>query len=309
MNTIFEGTEKKLEIFVNNPDLSLREDPFLDWNSLLQICHATILSYHHFKDVSEYLLSESSLFIYDSQIILITCGQTPLYKLIDFFFQHWSEKRISSIFYSRKNFFSPHQQLSIFEKEIASLIEYFPKKNWVNYRFGSANNDHMHVFFGSLKNIEQKDSTFELLMEGIPVEILELFRFEKKKAKVEKIRSFFSLQQFFPDLVINDHCFSPRGYSLNGVFRGQAYCTIHVSPEEEGSYISFETNILLNDYSSIMNHFLKICRPSLLMTALFSNAEGVSIENISENYTIVEKHFSRINNYDICLSRLKKNIL
>ena len=51
------------------------------------------------------------------------------------------------------------------------------------------------------------------------------------------------LRSLFPSSLIDDYLFEPCGYSMNGLDASGGFYTIHVTPEKEGSYASFETNI------------------------------------------------------------------
>lgn len=50
------------------------------------------------------------------------------------------------------------------------------------------------------------------------------------------------ITDLLPDATLDSFLFSPCGYSSNAV-QGDRYATIHVTPEEEYSYASFETNV------------------------------------------------------------------
>ena len=73
---IFEGSEKKFEIVVNNVDL--RSLPLSFWQEMVAASQAEILSSLSNDFYDAYLLSESSLFVAQDRCIMITCGQTRL---------------------------------------------------------------------------------------------------------------------------------------------------------------------------------------------------------------------------------------
>ena len=50
---------------------------------------------------------------------------------------------------------------------------------------------------------------------------------------------------------IDDFVFQPVGYSVNGLSE-HGYFTLHVTPQKERSYASFETNIALNSSKSVI---------------------------------------------------------
>ena len=67
----FEGPEKKLEILLKDKDNFVRKDNIYSWESIVNACEAEIIAKHTFQFCDAYLLSESSLFVYDDKILMI----------------------------------------------------------------------------------------------------------------------------------------------------------------------------------------------------------------------------------------------
>ena len=64
-----------------------------------------------------------------------------------------------------------------------------------------------------------------------------------------------------PGYAIDEFVFEPAGYSLNAV-RDDRYYTIHVTPEQVGSYVSFETNhVVAGDLVPLVERVIAIFRP------------------------------------------------
>ena len=60
---------------------------------------------------------------------------------------------------------------------------------------------------------------------------------------------------------VDDYLFEPSGYSLNAL-RDDSYWTLHVTPERDGSYASFETNVALGaELDSVASRLLEIFKP------------------------------------------------
>lgn len=57
-----------------------------------------------------------------------------------------------------------------------------------------------------------------------------------------KLSAELGITELLPDATLDSFLFSPCGYSSNAV-QGDRYATIHVTPEEDYSYASFETNV------------------------------------------------------------------
>jgi len=77
---VFEGPEKKLEVFFSRPASPSGFRCFDEtvWSPILADARCSILHCQPGSHFDSYLLSESSLFVYPSHVILKTCGQTTL---------------------------------------------------------------------------------------------------------------------------------------------------------------------------------------------------------------------------------------
>merc|ERR1712029_570182 len=77
------------------------------------------------------------------------------------------------------------------------------------------------------------------------------------------------IDQIIPDMKIDDHLFEPCGYSMNAILSGVQevkhtsgeYLTIHVTPEPEFSYVSFETNIPKSSYIELIQKVIELFHP------------------------------------------------
>ena len=71
------------------------------------------------------------------------------------------------------------------------------------------------------------------------------------------------LRSLFPSSLIDDYLFEPCGYSMNGLDASGGFYTIHVTPEKECSYASFETNIKGVDVDNLIRSVLAIFQPKV----------------------------------------------
>lgn len=55
-----------------------------------------------------------------------------------------------------------------------------------------------------------------------------------------------------------------------GVFQG-TYWTIHITPEPEFSYVSFETNLSQTSYDDLVRKVVEVFKPGKFVTTLFVN--------------------------------------
>jgi S-adenosylmethionine decarboxylase len=88
------------------------------------------------------------------------------------------------------------------------------------------------------------------------------------------------LAALLPNATIDSYLFSPCGFSSNAI-QGDRYATIHVTPEEEHSYASYETNLAFDgqeeggaeggpkDLKELVERVLGIFRPGRISMTLF----------------------------------------
>ena len=77
---VFEGPEKKLEVFFTAPTdgVGFRRFPRAAWSDVLADARCSILHSMGNDAFDAYILSESSLFVYPYKLVLKTCGTTTL---------------------------------------------------------------------------------------------------------------------------------------------------------------------------------------------------------------------------------------
>lgn len=286
----FEGPEKKLEIILFNPQPELRSGG--DWGKVAGAARARIIGKRETARLDAYLLSESSLFVWDCCILMITCGRTSPISALDEILKIVDRDNVAFVFYERKNFMFPDDQQSDFEVDAARMAGYFPGKS---YRLGPANHDHLHVFYWAHENaFPEPDATLQVLMNDLDPGVMELFGTDAGSDSDETgVRS--GLYQLYPDSpIVDSFGFSPYGYSMNGIL-GEKYFTVHVTPQEIGSYTSFETNVIEDDYSKIIRDVVSIFKPAKFSVVLTTSLEDrfmslhVSAANVVEGYRVSEK--------------------
>jgi len=232
---LFEGTEKKFELTVgpDGPDLRALGREF--WDTVVRRSRAEILSHAATPVMDAWLLSESSLFVGARWALMITCGRTTLIDGLLHLLDHVGQEHIASLIYERKNENFPEDQRTTFAQDTARLRALMPGSDQV---FGESDGDHISLF-----NLDRPgtpppgDTTLELLMHDIDPDLVELFT--PGGPGTAAIRERLGLTALLPDFTWDDHLFDPVGYSLNAV-RDRRYATIHVTPEREASYASFE---------------------------------------------------------------------
>ncbi len=273
MPTQFEGPEKKLEVILSSPFAGLRENADGRWDRVIKASGSEKISVAATDVMDAYLLSESSLFVWDNRILIITCGQTNLINTIPVILEIVPEDVVALLFYERKNLMYPQFQLSDFETEAARIAAFFPGKS---YRLGPANYDHVHIFYSSHAAIsEDEDATLELLMHDLHPDAILMYTPEGGQTADDIVR-LTGMDSLYPDMTIDAFVFEPFGYSLNAI-SGSYYFTIHVTPQPSGSYASFETNLVPPDYPDIINRVLNIFQPGRFSFVLTSSVNDQRI--------------------------------
>ena len=264
---IFEGPEKKLEIVTDAPFPSLRTLGGDFWERVIDGAGAKIISAVSGDACDAYLLSESSLFVCDRRVVMITCGRTKLIESALALADEIPSDHLASLIYERKNENFPLLQHTTFDEDADRLQEKLPGKRLV---FGDRKADHIALYHLDRDcEPDADDATLEVLMYDIAPETSRLF---SKNASVERLRKAIGFEEMLPGFLIDDHLFDPMGYSLNAV-KGEYYTTLHVTPQKTGSYTSFETNCDLDDRGPqrIVSRLLNFFAPERADVLLFQN--------------------------------------
>lgn len=235
--SFFEGPEKKLELVVTPESGSLRALGEEVWLRIIEAAGAKVLSALHTEHCDAYLLSESSLFVYDDWSVLITCGQTTLVDAFEELLRHVPVDQIAFLVYERKNEHYPEHQPTTFYDDARRLQSLIPGRA---LRFGDEHGHYIQLFH-STRAFEpvSGDPTLEILMHAIDPDVAR--RFTGGPSNRGAMAAALGVDSILPGFTTSEHVFEPTGYSLNAV-KGSEYYTIHVTPEAVGSYVSFETN-------------------------------------------------------------------
>lgn len=86
--------------------------------------------------------------------------------------------------------------------------------------------------------------------------------------------------------------------------------TIHITPEPEFSYVSFESNIPEASYEEIIRRVLNTFKPGKFVVTIFANKESIAAScpreleqndylNSSEDWLRTDAQYCRFKNYDL----------
>lgn len=288
----FEGPEKVVEVDFSptaGPVDGVRQLTRANWEDILSDAGITILSAHSGPDFDSFVLSESSLFVYPHNVLLKTCGRsTPFLCLTKL--QKYSEAlgcEIEWLAFMRKNFTYPTAQLFPHvghSEEVKYLHGFLPGDMFV---LGALTGDHWFVFIADrYKRLaaETNDRTLDIMMFDVDQSVAALFYHDgdgpgdeitvSPSLECDKVTAASGIHGIFPGAFVHGWVFAPCGYSCNGVV-GSSYFTIHVTPQEKSSYVSFGTNVKLADYSDIVQKVLAIFKPQRFTMTMFADLQGV----------------------------------
>ena len=250
----FEGPEKKIEVIVKNNLLDFSNS---FWEKLVETSGAKILSEVSNLDAKAYLLSESSLFVWKHHFLMITCGETTLINSLLYFIDSQGVEDIESVIFQRKNEYFSQLQKTTFAEDVKKLKKHLAGQA---LRFGYL--DEHHNFMYHLNHPYQPfpgDVTTEILMYHIQGVAAEKLRCENQS--LEDIRKLLNLEDILKNFQVDDYLFKPCGYSLNAINQ-KKYITVHITPQEDSSYVSFETNLnLKKDYPGLCERILNVFQP------------------------------------------------
>jgi S-adenosylmethionine decarboxylase len=207
---------------------------------------------------SAYLLSESSLFVLEHKVLMITCGRTRLTAAVDRMLDRVPPDQVRLLIYQRKNEIFPHTQPTSFFDDVTDLSRRVTGRA---FQFGNEDEHHLYLFhLDRPYDTTDRDFTVEVLMYGIDSEVRRRFA-PGPDADTADVRRESGLDGLLAGFVCDDHLFDPSGYSLNGI-RGDEYVTLHVTPDEISSYVSLETNCCFGDaWEATLRRVLDVFRP------------------------------------------------
>lgn len=272
--TGFEGPEKRLEIdFKKNLDKpdGLRTITKDQWQEMLNFSACTIIGQTSNEHFDSFVLSESSLFVFSHKIMIKTCGTTTLLKIIPKLLEYAQtcDLEVELVMYSRKNFLFPDQQQfphTDWRVELEYLDNHFDGNSYI---LGPLTDDHWYLYLADYSDSTidtSKEQTLEIMMHNLdPTAAINFYR---KEGTADRDK-FPGVAELIPGQETDEFNFSPCGYSMNGLC-DKVYSTIHVTPEPQCSYASFETNLCLLSYSNLVSNVFEMFKPGTVTLTLFS---------------------------------------
>eukprot|EP00440_Ansanella_granifera_P002435 gb/GFBE01002646.1/.p1 GENE.gb/GFBE01002646.1/~~gb/GFBE01002646.1/.p1 ORF type:complete len:343 (+),score=86.59 gb/GFBE01002646.1/:1-1029(+) len=248
----FEGTEKRVEIdFRGSGDL--RNVPRSHWDEVIRLSGTQILNCKVTKEFTSFLLSESSLIVYPRKAILKTCGRTVPVAAVPKIFEAAKEQNLEAewLCYSRKNFLAPHEQPEEHQSQEAEIeiCRQACGKVGDGYVLGPMTGEHWLIYDASFQYVDSSsrgDFQVDIMMYDLPKDVQAKFYTDQPEGSAEGARKM-TQESGLGGIIewtggeVDDYCFDKCGYSCN-VHAGDAYAMVHVTPQDECSYASFESN-------------------------------------------------------------------
>jgi S-adenosylmethionine decarboxylase len=253
----YEGAEKRLAICVSNIDLF--DYPASFWVALVAEAGASILSKTEKSDLKSFLLSESSLFVWRDQILLITCGETELIKSAQYFIKQIKQENIKDLFFQRHQLIRPETQKSDSQQDNQRL-----RCLMTGYCEAAPIFICPKTYQGDQLLLVQKKNETSLMSNELLMlhHITGNFAEQLQRGVIDKMQIFdrLKLSQYFPRFEVDHFAFQPKGYSINGILN-QDYFTLHITPEKLTAYVSFESSLPAAQTEPFRRYLLKLFTP------------------------------------------------
>lgn len=148
------------------------------------------------------------------------------------------------------------------------------------YTFGPQTGEHWVMYFAELAEedtqVVHSDQTLEILMEDLDQDVMKQFyRNRPDYVSAQETTRTSGIADLLPGAVTDEKQFEPCGYSVNGLL-DESYFTIHITPEPECSFVSFETNVSQKDYTALIAKVVNTFKPGKWTVTLFADADSQS---------------------------------
>lgn len=297
MTNNFEGPEKNFMLYfsskdkVKGSDLRLITRKELDFVLLQAKC--TILDKISTDLVDSYILSESSLFVYKDNIGIKTCGTTALILCLEplISLARQLKMELVNVCYFRMNFEFPEEQIyphQSFQQEVDLLSNTMNKEGlkYTSTTLGNTENK-CFVFYASRSSKSKvclKNHYYILMYDLSENKCKNYFGTDESKS-LREISIKKQIESVSTVVKKHDFVFKPCGYSLNALYK-DGISTIHVTPEKECSYASFETNCTLSqkDLKTMVSDVTKAYQPGRISLVSLTRKKVSNVSSFPKLY-------------------------
>ncbi len=216
----FEPAEKKLELRLAASSPSFRALGSSFWAEVVGRARAEIVARRDTEHASAFLLSESSLFVFDRRLVMITCGRSMLVAAALHLVDALGPAAFDALNFQRRRERSPERQRSSFEADAEALRAVLP--GGVS-TFGAPDSPWLQSFSFRRSGAEPALHTK-----------LELYMHEVLAPDTD-------ISPLVTGFTLDEHRFEPEGYSMNAV-AGDAHRSLHLSTTQEGTYVGLDAS-------------------------------------------------------------------
>lgn len=289
---LFEGVEKILTVRFDEgggPGRrvdDLRTLPRGTWDAVCATARCTILSHLSSHGSDAYVLSESSLFVTPSSILMKTCGTTTLLAALPEIVRYCGVPL--EVQYTHHEYMvDPATQEPVYQafKDEVAHLDALVLSLGISKQHGRAAQVGPYSIYttnpdpdpdanaAGTQNMGSVTSTststharpgqhvLEVNMFALAPEKMKQFWRKGKYADAAYTTQATGIAELWPESHIDAYMFEPCGYSMNGLAADGVYWTIHVSPEDDNSYVSFEINCKESDVSGLVARLQAVFRP------------------------------------------------
>lgn len=293
----FEGAEKRVEIdFAGSGDL--RRVPRAGWEEVVRLSETQILNVKETPDFLSFLLSESSLIVYPQKVVLKTCGRTVPLNSVGHALALAASVSLDPewLCFSRKNFMLPAEQPKEHSSQDAEISRCRAACQGIGdaHILGPVTGEHWLLYDAQFLDTDcslRTDFHVDIMMYQLEAEVRSCFFTKEVEGSAEAARTM-TKSSALGEVVelmegeVDDYCFSPCGYSCNIHAKDGSYAMVHVTPQQECSYASFETNFLSKKkgidaarapLNELVSKVIAVFKPAKFTVTLFTDQGGEEV--------------------------------
>lgn len=217
-----------------------------EWKQILRAAGVEILSTLSNGEASAYVLSESSLFVMPTEVVLITCGKSNIVQA----FEKLLESKVPAL--NALMYECRHPSVSNREERFASDVEMLQKFLPQTLNRVRSFHEAPCSFFKACR----KETNLSF---GKTLRLLMLAPASAPDAPQSKTALMKILSEFWGDIKSDDWHFQPGGYSANFLAHRASAC-LHYSPGSS-SYVSFEVSSAATEVALVGTSVLQLFSP------------------------------------------------
>jgi len=126
-----------------------------------------------------------------------------------------------------------------------------------------------------------------MIMTKLDPQVMKIFTKEYSSTTVEATEKS-GIDKIFPNAILDGYLFDPCGYSVNAILPDGHYFTIHITPEDSCSYVSFETNAPVSNYPDLIKRLIAIFKPGQFIFTIFANEHSIGREFCKRKLSLPE---------------------